>query len=146
MYQKVLVPLDGSKLAECALSEVRHLAKGGFVGEVLLISVLETHSTPFTESIDVSAFRWARRAKSHIYLDFIRRSLLSEGIQAKAEVLEGNPVRAIVSYTADNAVDLIIIATHGYTGMKQVMLGSVALRVLHDARVPVLLIRPEECG
>jgi len=59
-------------------------------------------------------------------------------------LLEGSPAQSIVSYAAQNGVNLIIIATHGYTGMKQVMLGSVALRVLHDAHVPVLLIRPEE--
>ena len=45
----------------------------------------------------------------------------------------------------DNGIDLIIIATHGYTGMKKLMFGSVALEVLHSSHVPVLLIRPESC-
>ena len=145
MYQKVLVPLDGSTLAECALSELRHLAKGDFVGEVLLVTVIETHRGAFADGAHVSALRWAQREKAHIYLDHIRRQLLLEGIQTKMELLEGRPAQSIVSYAEQNGVHLILIATHGYTGMKQMMLGSVALHVLHDARVPVLLIRPEEC-
>ncbi len=50
-----------------------------------------------------------------------------------------------MNYAEANDVDLIVIATHGYTGMKKLMFGSVALRVLHDSHVPVLLIRSESC-
>ncbi len=145
MYQKVLIPLDGSTLAECALSEARHLAKGGFVGEIILINVIEIRLGAFEDNVHGTALRWAQREKAHIYLDHIKRKLLSEGIEAKADLLEGSPAQSIVSYAGQNGVNLIIIATHGYTGMKQVMLGSVAFRVLHDAHVPVLLIRPEGC-
>jgi nucleotide-binding universal stress UspA family protein len=145
MYQKVLVPLDGSPLAECALSEVIHLAKGGFIGEVLLVNVTETYSAVFAENIDFSHMKKIQRENSQAYLDRTRKKLVAEGIQAKAASLEGSPAQAIVSYAREKGADLIIIATHGYTGMKQLMFGSVALRVLHDARAPVLLIRPEAC-
>jgi len=145
MYTKVLVPLDGSSLAECALPEVKHLAKGGFIGEVLLISVIETYSAAFAESIDVSVLRKTQRENVEAYIERIRAQLLAEGIQTRAEILEGSPAYSIVSYASKNAVNLIVIATHGYTGMKQLMFGSVALRVLHDAHAPVLLIRPEAC-
>ena len=145
MYRKVLVPLDGSRLAECALSEVRHLAKGNFVGEVLLVHVIETNWGAFSESAHTPVLKWAQREKAHIYLNYIKKRLLSEGIHAKLDLLEGRPAQAIVSYAKQNDVNLIIIATRGYTGMKQFVLGSVALSVLHDNHGPVLLIRSEEC-
>jgi len=145
MYQKVLVPLDGSPLAECALSEVIHLAKGGFIGEVLLVNVTETYSAVFAENVDSSHMKNIQRENSQSYLDRTRKKLVAEGIQAKAVSVEGRPAQAIVSYAREEGADLIIIATHGYTGMKQLMFGSVALRVLHDAHAPVLLIRPETC-
>jgi nucleotide-binding universal stress UspA family protein len=145
MYQKVLVPLDGSPLAECALPEVKHLAKGGFVGEVFLVNVVETYSIAFAESIDASALFAAHRDAAQDYLERIMKQLISEGIRTKMELLEGSPSQAIVSYAKKNSVNLIVIATHGHTGMARLMFGSVALRVLHDAHTPVLLIRPEEC-
>ncbi|MDX9822207.1 MAG: universal stress protein [Syntrophales bacterium] len=145
MYQKVLVPLDGSPLAECALPEVKHLAKGGFVGEVFLVNVVETYSVALAESIDASALHAAHRDAAQDYLERIMKQLSSEGIRTKMELLEGSPSQAIVSYAKENKVDLIVIATHGHTGMARLMFGSVALRVLHDAHTPVLLIRPEEC-
>jgi nucleotide-binding universal stress UspA family protein len=55
----------------------------------------------------------------------------------------GRADQTIIHFAKSNAVDLIIIASHGYTGMKQWVFGSVALRVLHDAECPVLLIKPE---
>ncbi len=146
MYQKVLVPLDGSPLAECALPEVMHLAKGGFVGEVVLVYVMETYSAAFVDGIDVSSMKNLQCESAQAYLDRIRQGLVSEGIQTKVVLLEGaSAAYAIVSYAKENGVNLIVVATHGYTGMKQLMFGSVALRVLHDAHAPVLLIRPEAC-
>jgi nucleotide-binding universal stress UspA family protein len=85
-------------------------------------------------------------ASARKYLAKIESQLNSEGIEVKTEVLEANqPDRAITDYARTNGIDMIVIATHGYTGMKKLMLGSVALSVLHDSHVPVLLIRPESC-
>jgi nucleotide-binding universal stress UspA family protein len=149
MYQKVLVPLDGSKLAECALSEVKKLAGAGLIGEVILLNVFEidlmgipkTH----TKMIDINAYRNTHSDQSRKYLEKIQSELASEGISVKTESLEGTPAQTIVNYTESNNVDLIVIATHGYTGMRKLMFGSVALRVLHNSLAPVLLIRPESC-
>ena len=55
------------------------------------------------------------------------------------------PASTITDYAHKHGFDLIVMATHGYTGMKGMMLGSVALKVLHESNVPVLLIRPEAC-
>ncbi len=149
MYQKVLVPLDSSELAECALPEVKRLARGGFIGEVILLNVFEIDlmgiPTTHARGIDIVALKNAYFDKSRTYLDKIQSELSSEGINVKKESLEGTPAQTIAHYAEVNGVDLIVIATHGYTGMKKLMFGSVALRVLHDSHVPILLIRPESC-
>jgi nucleotide-binding universal stress UspA family protein len=83
--------------------------------------------------------------KATTYLADLKGKLETEGVKVQTEVLEGVPREAITDYAKGNDVDLIVIGTHGYTGMKKLMFGSVALRVLHDAHSPVLLIRPESC-
>ncbi|MFH1079783.1 MAG: universal stress protein [Pseudomonadota bacterium] len=145
MYQKVLVPLDGSELAECALSQVRDLAKAGCIGEVTLLGVVEPLSMLMPENIDVYALKNALLDENRKYLAQIQSQLGSSGVKAQTKVLEGDAAHIIVEFSNENASNLIVIATHGYTGMKKLMFGSVALRVLHDSHVPVLLIRPESC-
>ena len=83
--------------------------------------------------------------KAQEYLSDVQSRLSKEGLNVIDVVMEGKTAQTIIDYSREKAVDLIVLATHGYTGMKQLMFGSVALRVLHDARVPVLLIRPESC-
>jgi nucleotide-binding universal stress UspA family protein len=149
VYQKVLVPLDGSELAECALPEVRKLAGVGVIGEVILLNVFEVDfmgiPSAYTRSVDMNALKNAQLDKSRKYLDKVMSGPGLEGIKVKTESQEGTPAQTIVNYADANGVDLIVIATHGFTGMKKLMFGSVALRVLHDSHVPVLLIRPESC-
>ena len=149
MYQNVLVPLDGSELAECAVSEVIKLGRGGVIAEVILLKVIEIEifATPrgYERRVDFAALKDAHRNEAIKYLEGIQSRLRSEGINATVALLEGRPAEAIVGFTKDKPVDLIIIGTHGYTGMKRLMFGSVALRVLHDADVPVLLVRSVSC-
>jgi nucleotide-binding universal stress UspA family protein len=143
MYQKILVPLDGSELAECALPEIKKLISEGFPREIILLSVVTLPTLSVGEGIDYPGLRKSRIEKFQQYLDGVRSRIAAEGITLKTEILEGEAAQAIVNYTKKNAVDLIVIATHGYSGMKRLMFGSVALRVLHDSNVPILLIRPD---
>lgn len=146
MYKKVLVPLDGSALAESALPEVKHLAQCGCVGEVLLVNVVEDplgSSFEGMEVLNLSEIKNRLHDHARKYLSDIQIKLNAENIKASSEVLSGHAAQSIVNYAKENGVDLIIIASHGYTGVKKWVFGNVALRVLHDAHVPVLLIRPE---
>ena len=145
MYQKVLVPLDGSELAECALAEVKKLAEGGLVRDVVLLSVISIPTLNVGEGIDYSMLRKSNFEKMQRYLEEITARVTLKGIGVTAKILEGNAAEMIIDYVKKNAVDLIVIATHGYSGMKKLMFGSVALQVLHDSYVPVLLIRPGSC-
>jgi nucleotide-binding universal stress UspA family protein len=153
VYKKILVPLDGSKLAECALNHVKKLFHDGLVEEVVLLNAVVVE-LPWRElnisedgvAFDYNAFEKTFMDKSRKYLERVQSRLSSEGMNVKTETLESyRPSHAITDYAQKNGVDLIVIATHGYTGMKKMLLGSIALKVLHESNVPVLLIRPEEC-
>ena len=153
MYKKVLVPLDGSALAECTLSHVKNLLKDGSVGEVTLLNVVKVDfpwavmgPQEYRKSIDINAIRERLFIASRKYLADIESRLGSEGIKVKTDSVEGNrPADAIVEYAQENGMDLIILGTHGYTGLKKLLLGSVAFGVLNQSHIPILLIRPESC-
>jgi len=141
MFKKVIVPLDGSILAENSLPFVKNLAKEGCVEEVVLLNVVEIPIMWISERFDIFPLKNAQFRRAQEYLAGIETQLSSEGIKVKAEILEGAAAKCIVEYAKNNAVDLIVIGTHGYTGMKELVFGSVALKVLHDSHVPVMLIK-----
>lgn len=149
MYQKVLVPLDGSDLAECALSHVKSLAEKGSVGEVTLLNIIKFDLPwidEYPQHIDINAIREPLFAASKKYLAEVESRLNSKGIKVKTASLEANrPADAITDYAQKKGMELIVMSTHGYTGFKKLMLGSVAFGVLNVSHVPVLLIRPEAC-
>ena len=149
MYQKVLVPLDGSDLAECALSHVKSLVGDGWVGEVTLLNIVR-FDLPWIDEyatrIDINAIREPLFAASKKYLAEVESRLSSNGIKVKTVSLEANrPADAITDYAQQKGMELIVMSTHGYSGFKKLMLGSVAFGVLNGSHVPVLLIRPEAC-
>ncbi len=153
MYKKVLVPLDGSALAECTLSHLKSLFKDGAVKEATLLNVVKVDLSwallapdQRSKPIDIDAIRKPLFDASRRYLAKIESQLASEGIKVKTESVEGNrPAETITEYAEKNGMDMIIIGTHGYNGMKKLMLGSVAFGVLHHSHIPVFLIRPESC-
>jgi nucleotide-binding universal stress UspA family protein len=149
MYKKILVPLDGSKLAECALPHVTNMLKEGVAGEITLLNVVNVYIPGRVEIpgvVDINAVRESLFTESREYLAGVESRLASEGIAVKNVSLEGNrPADRISEYAQKNGIEIIVIATHGYTGLKKLMLGSVALGILHESHIPVLLIRPESC-
>jgi nucleotide-binding universal stress UspA family protein len=149
MYEKVLVPMDGSDLAECTLSHLKSLFKDGSVGEVTLLNIV-TIDIPWWElesrHYNLDALREQVLASSRKYLADLESRLSSQGIKVKTASMEANRAAdTITDYALKNGMELIIMATHGYTGFSKLMLGSVASGVLNQSSVPVLLIRPEAC-
>jgi nucleotide-binding universal stress UspA family protein len=149
MYQKILVPLDGSELAECTLNHVKMMVKEGFTREATILNIVRV-DLPWAElygtNFNRDAVRKAYFASARKYLADVESRLGAEGIKVKIEVLEADRAgAAITDYAREKGMDAIIIATHGYTGLKRLMLGSVAMSVLHESSVPVILIRPEAC-
>ena len=149
MYKKVLVPLDGSDLAECMLSHLKSLFEDGSVGEATLLNIV-TIDIPWGDleggHFDLNALREQVFAASNKYLSGVESRLSSQGIKVKTESVEANrPADTITDYAKKNGIELIIMATHGHSGFKKLMLGSVAAGVLNQSAVPILLIRPEAC-
>jgi nucleotide-binding universal stress UspA family protein len=126
-YRRVLVPLDGSELAERAIPYAKTIAKTKG-SELILFTV----SIASVEQLD-------RPMKA--YLELNAKELQSQGIKASVAIAYGNVADEIVSFADKNNIDLIIISTHGYSGIKRWVLGSVAGKVLYGTCVQVLLTK-----
>jgi nucleotide-binding universal stress UspA family protein len=158
LYNKILVPLDGSELAECVFPHVESIAKGCGVSNVVFVRVVEPSYLPaatgvawggmFTEA-DAAKVRKdedkRNKTAAKQYLnDIIKRSKY-DGATLKAEVIVGKPADSIAEYAEKKGVDLIVIATHGRSGISRWAYGSVADKVLRSACVPVLMVRAPGC-
>jgi nucleotide-binding universal stress UspA family protein len=149
MYTRILVPLDGSETAECVFPSLRWLMKVSKVNEVTLIRVVAPFragmgvdgSVPLEEreAIDEDAVQLAKD-----YLKKTAAELETPGVKFTRVVLAGKPAQVVGEYAAKHAVDLILMATHGYSGLQRILRGSTADGILHAAHVPVLLVRPED--
>lgn len=146
MYQHIMVPLDGSELAECVLPHVEALAIGCNVSRVTVVRVVTPlHLYGGAESGLAPEERQRVEADSmsvaRAYLDRMVKRMADMGISAQSEVLFGNIIDSLVDYASKDGVDLIIIATHGRSGVSRWVWGSVADRTLRAASVPVLMVR-----
>jgi nucleotide-binding universal stress UspA family protein len=140
---KILAPLDGSDIGEAALPYAETLA----INSGALISLLQVVSPPGTvEASLLGGPDWRKFVKAmqnagEEYLKNIAERLSAKGIKSTYDVVTGDPADKIVEYADDNSVSLIAMSTHGRTGLTRWVLGSIADKVLHGARIPVLLVR-----
>ena len=147
MYHKILVPLDGSELAECVLPHVEAIAKGCGVKEIKFLRVIEPwrdHPHYYTTQ-PLLQIMSELKVDAESYLDKVVNDNKYEDVDTKSEVIEGKAADIIADYATKENIDLIIIATHGRSGVSRWVRGSVADRILHSACVPVLLIRAPGC-
>ena len=150
MYQKILVPLDGSPLAECVFPHVEALAGGCKVKEVVLVRVAEPFRQPTPSEYvikpeDVIRINEEIRGEAEKYLNQAKAKVNLKGVEVNTAVLRGNPAETLAEYSSKNGVDLIIIATHGRSGVSRWVWGSVADRILRSACIPVLMVRAPGC-
>ena len=138
-FKKILVPLDGSRLAEAALWQAVDL--GGAAGVAYsLLRAAEAHTLPGADPVEaqVSAVREAEE-----YLEGVARRLRERGVSAvETHVWYGAPAGAIAEAAKVQKVDLIVMSTHGRSGLARAVMGSVAEGVLRHAPCPVFVIRP----
>jgi nucleotide-binding universal stress UspA family protein len=153
MYKKILVPLDGSKLAECALPYAEELAKGCGTEEVILVSVTERVQgyRVFDDPSQLQGQRLILEAvgkkqeQAQRYLVRIAKKLTAKGIKVRTEVLFWPPAEAIASYAEQNGADIIVMSSHGRSGPSRWTHGSVADKVFRASSVPVLMVRAPGC-
>jgi nucleotide-binding universal stress UspA family protein len=141
MYKRILVPLDGSELAEKALDHAEKLAET-FDSEIILLQVVPFMPiygapelmTPFI--VDEKQKEVAER-----YLTNLSEELKKRGFKATATVKTGQQVAVeIIDFAKESGVDLIVMCTHGRSGITRWVLGSVAHKVLTRAETPILLV------
>lgn len=149
MYQKILVPLDGSERAEEILPHVVRLALQ-FQSTVILLQVVEVKIGPegveFMPMAGGSVELMVRsveenRKLTETYLNKVKSRLQSKGVDVKVQVAFGSVVDKIISVAQRENVDLIAMASHGRTGAACVFYGCVAAGVLHRIDRPLLIIR-----
>lgn len=152
MYQKVLVPLDGSPLAECVFPHLESMATSGQAKGVVLLRVVEPEPLPgaYQEPWETKVQDWKRTEAEHVnaakkYLTDVSTRLKLGTASVQTAVLVGPTAATIADYAKKNGLDLILIATHGRSGVSRWVWGSVADRVLHSACVPVFMVRPPGC-
>jgi nucleotide-binding universal stress UspA family protein len=151
MYEKILVPLDGSDLAECVLPHVEVIAGAGGVKNVTFYRVVKPfypmgdYMSGTVSNIDVVGINKEAVAAAENYLKQLVNKVKYPGVQVAWEVAKGNEAESIAEYIKKNEIDLIIIATHGRSGVSRWVMGSVADRVLRSACVPVLMVRAPGC-
>ncbi|ALV72202.1 MULTISPECIES: universal stress protein [Acinetobacter] len=143
-YQNILVPVDGSETSYAAVAQAAELAKA-FGGKITVVQVLALD--PYIAAEYISATQTndlIERARTSVLktLEEAAAKFSDLGIPVEAKLLEGQVVhREIIKEAETSKADLIVIGSHGRTGLKRLFLGSVAQSVLGEAHIPVLVVR-----
>lgn len=145
MFKRILVPLDGSTRAERALPVAARLARaaGGSVVLVQVASVPITYSPYLASSAYAGEVIEEELTDAENYLKTIARSEVLAGIEVETKVLFGAAAQTVLSIASSYQVDLIVMTSHGRTGMKRWVLGSVAQKLARYSSIPVFVLHAE---
>jgi nucleotide-binding universal stress UspA family protein len=146
MFEKILVCLDGSDLAEEILPYAREVARR-FGSKLVLLEVtippsVVVESTTGYYSARKPAEIQRKEEEAVTYLESIAQAIQAAGLEVEYLTLPGSAGRTIVSYADESGIDLIALGTHGRSGLKRFAFGSVAEHVLKESGLPVLVIKP----
>ncbi len=153
----VLVPLDGSELAESVLPHVKALGKqrGSKPVDVVLLRVCEPPTIPSYYGPELSGvpLDWGKyveqemvrdKGKAKEYLAELEKRFKDKGISVRSEVIQGKPDDEIVEYANEHHFSLIVMATHGRSGLSRLVYGSVAANLLHGVSSPIFIVTPQD--
>lgn len=149
MYRKILVPLDGSELAECVLPHVESISKGCGAETVVFLRVIDSDMPSAVDAYlteeQKKEIDEGNEMAGKNYLNQIVSQIQLGKINLQTQLINGKVAESIIGYTEENSIDLIIIATHGRSGVSRWVWGSVADHVLRGVCIPVLMIRVPGC-
>lgn len=143
LYKHILVPVDGSPTSLAAIQHAVQLAKiHGSQVSLIFVMVVDTFIGVDYVSVDQQKDDMNNHNQPlHSILANAQQHFLAQDIQATTQIIEGTDVSKEIAKAAQNLnVDLIVMGSHGHTGFKKFLLGSVAKQVLGEVRVPVLVI------
>ena len=144
MYTNILVPLDGSELAEGAIPYAHEIAQRSDAN-LFLLQVMQPVNIPtyYLQAYDVIQEAHEEVNKSaENYLITMAKTLEDDSLKVQTEVIRGIPQKEILAYIDRNKIDLIVLTARGQSGITRWLIGSIANKILKGARIPVLLIRP----
>lgn len=146
-YKRILVPLDGSGWSKRAIPHAVDIARANG-SEIVLLHVFRPPAADYADTITLAGqegqIRQLREALEQQFSS-IANELKNEDIPVRTQVIEGLGVAgAICDYVNDENIDLVVMSTHGRTGLARFILGSVARKVMEGVEVPVLLIHPDK--
>src|ERR687888_2732820 len=148
MFRQIMVPLDGSELAERALpcAERLGVATGATLHLVHVVELAPPLTWPFAPAYlpgsiydDVVA---QETQQATAYLDTMRERVAAGGAHVRTEQMVGYAAATLLDYERDAGIDLVVLCSHGRTGLARFALGSVAEHLLRHGTAPVLLVRP----
>lgn len=145
MFKSILVPLDGSPMAESALEPALAMAQA-FSSNINLVRVLpRSNSADYIVDINLhQSVHQREHAQIEEYLETVALRCSKQGATVNTHLLEaGDPAERIREYTETTLTDLIVLSSHGRTGLARVVLGSVAEHISRTAVCPVMIIRPK---
>jgi nucleotide-binding universal stress UspA family protein len=135
MFETILAPLDGSKLAEQAIPYITRLAQQ-FNSEVILMGVCDSEETPEGETCRLSINNQAESLKI---------ATLPAQVTFKPVVVTGNAAQQIIDYAEENNIGLLILTSHGHSGLAPWSVGSTVQKILHlNSTIPLLLVKAKE--
>jgi nucleotide-binding universal stress UspA family protein len=150
-FKKVMLPLDGSEFSEAVIPYAESLAEK-MKSELIVARVIEPIQLPritYRETeVDIEKHEKklmdTAERKVGEYLSKLVESLKEKGINAKMVSLQGRPADTILGYSENNDISLIVMATHGYSGISKWAYGSVASRIIEGSKKPLLVVRPPQ--
>ena len=142
MYSEILLPTDGEPASKVALEHAVELADR-YDARLHVLYVVDTAAYA---SFDAGAetIVSALRDQGEDAVESTVETADAAGVQTVSEVVSGSPHTEIVEYAANNGVDLVVMGTHGRTGLDRYLLGSVTERVVRTAETPVLTVHPPD--
>jgi nucleotide-binding universal stress UspA family protein len=143
MFDPILVPLDGSQLAECVLPHVVAIARS-FDAEITLLRMLEKNQGNASAQL-FDLLNWQiNKTKAALYLEKTKARFQESSIRARTTVLEGLVAEGITEYAQNQGVRLIILSSHGHSGLTQWGISSVTQKIILSAPTSVLIVRAHQ--
>lgn len=143
MFDPILVPLDGSQLAECVLPHAAAFAHS-FEAELTLLRILEKNQTGATAQL-FDLLNWQiQKTKATLYLEEIKARFKESNIRARAIILEGLVTEGITGYAQNAGVKLIILSSHGRHGLTQWGISSITQKIILSAPTSILIVRAHQ--
>jgi nucleotide-binding universal stress UspA family protein len=145
MFNPILVPLDGSQLAECVIPHVAAMARS-FEAEITLLRMLEKNQNGTPAQL-FDLLNWQiNKTKAALYLEKTKARMQESGLRVRTVVLDGLVAEGITDYAQKQGMKLIILSSHGHSGLTQWGISSIAQKIILSAPTSLLIVRAQQGG